>query len=188
MGSQNKLLLPVDGKTLIERTVDTLIASKIDETIVVVGYELEKIKAVLAGKEIVVVENPTYQEGMASSIRAGVSAVAPEAGALMICLADQPLLEPADINRIIRGLDDARAAGKSIVVPFFKGQRGNPVILDAMHRNAMIDVVGDIGCKKIIKQNPDEVYTIEMETDHVVRDVDTVEEYRGLDGRLISGV
>jgi molybdenum cofactor cytidylyltransferase len=85
-------------------------------------------------------------------------------------------------------MNDARVAGKSIVVPFFKGQRGNPVILDAIHRNAMIDVVGDIGCKRIIKQRPDDVYTLEMETDHVVRDVDTVEEYHRLDGRLISGV
>lgn len=188
MGSQNKLLLPINGKTLIERTVDTLIGSNIDETIVVVGHQGELVKAVLTGKDIVIVENPNYKEGMASSIRAGVAAARPGAGALLICLADQPLLEPADLNRIISAMVDARACGKSIVVPFFKGQRGNPVILDAIYRNAMIDVVGDIGCKKIIKQHPDEVYALEMETDHVVRDVDTIEEYRALDGSLISGV
>jgi len=189
MGSQNKLLLTINGKTLIERIVDTLIASEIDETIVVVGHQQEMIKAALAGKDIVIVENSNYEEGMASSIRAGVAAATPGAGALMICLADQPLLEPGDLNRIIGAMDEARAAGKSIVVPFFKGQRGNPVILDAMHREAMTDVVGDIGCKKIIKQRPDEVYMIEMETDHVVRDVDTIEEYCGLDGHsLMSGL
>jgi len=184
MGSQNKLLLPINGKTLIERTVDTLIGSHIDETIVVVGHQGELVKAALAGKDIVIVENSNYKDGMASSIRAGVAAVTPGAGALLICLADQPLLEPADLNRIISAMVDARACGKSIVVPFFKGQRGNPVILDAIYRNAMIDVVGDIGCKKIIKQHPDEVYAVEMETDHVVRDIDTIEEYRNLDGMV----
>ena len=46
----------------------------------------------------------------------------------------------------------------------------------------MIDVVGDIGCKRIIKQNPDKVHVVEMETDHVVRDVDTMEEYTKLAG------
>ncbi|HKF57318.1 MAG TPA: nucleotidyltransferase family protein [Blastocatellia bacterium] len=182
MGSQNKLLLPINGKTLIERTVDTLIGSNIDETIVVVGHQGELVKAALTGKDIVIVENPNYKEGMASSIRAGVAAATPGAGALLICLADQPLLEPADLNRITSAMVDAKACGKSIVVPFFKGQRGNPVILDAIYRNAMIDVVGDIGCKKIIKQHPDEVYAVEMETDHVVRDIDTIEEYRNLDG------
>jgi CTP:molybdopterin cytidylyltransferase MocA len=55
-------------------------------------------------------------------------------------------------------------------------------MLDAKHRNSMIDVIGDIECKRIIKQNPDSVYRIDMETDHVVRDVDTMEEYRELVG------
>jgi molybdenum cofactor cytidylyltransferase len=182
MGSHNKLLLPIDGKTMIERTVDTLIASNVNEVIVVVGHQQEMIKAVLEGKDVVIVENPNYREGMASSIRAGVAAASTGAKAVMICLADQPLLEPADLNRIVSAMDDARAAGKSIVVPFFNGQRGNPVILDSIHQGAMTDVVGDIGCRKIIKQHPDEVYVLEMETDHVVRDVDTIEEYSRLDG------
>jgi molybdenum cofactor cytidylyltransferase len=189
MGSHNKLLLVIDGKTLIERAVDTVIASNIDEAIVVVGHQQEMVKAVLAGRNVVIVENPSYREGMASSIRAGVAAVSTGAKAVMICLADQPWLEPADLNRIISAMDDARAAGKNIVVPFFNGQRGNPVILDASYRRAMIDVVGDIGCRKIIKQHPDEVYVLEMETDHVVRDVDTIEEYRQLDGvGLLEGL
>ncbi len=177
MGARNKLLLPFNGKTLIERTVDTLMASGIDEIIVVVGHEAEAVKAALAGKEIRPVENPDYREGMGSSIRAGVAAVSAKARAIMICLADQPLLEPADLNRIISALDEANAAGKTIVVPFYRGQRGNPVILDAGYKNAMIDVVGDIGCKRIIKQNPDDVFMIEMATDHVVRDIDSIDDY-----------
>jgi molybdenum cofactor cytidylyltransferase len=182
MDSRNKLLLPFDGRTLIERTVDTLIGSGIDEVIVVVGYQKEMVKAALHGKDIAIVENPEYREGMASSIRAGVAAVSPRAEAIMVCLADQPLLEPADLNGIIRAMDEARSAGKSIVVPFFKGQRGNPVVLDAIYRNAMIDVVSDVGCKRIIKEHQSAVHVIEMETDHVIRDIDTIEEYRRLGG------
>lgn len=180
MGAHNKLLLPWNGKALIEHAVDTLIASAIDEVIVVVGHQAERIKAVLGGRAVLMVENADYHQGLASSIRAGMAAVSPDAAAIMICLADQPLLKPADLNRVVLGMDEARRAGKSIVVPFFQGRRGNPVILDATYRNAMLDVVGDIGCRKIIKQNPDKVYVIEMDTDHVVRDVDTMEEYRSL--------
>jgi len=183
MGPHNKLLLPWNGKTLIEHAVDTLIASALDEVIVVVGHQADEIKTVLRERAVVIVENLDYHDGMASSIRSGVAAVSANAAAIMICLADQPLLEPTDLKTIISAMDDARRAGKSIVVPFFQGRRGNPVILDATYRNAMIDEVGDIGCRKIIKQSPDKVYVIEMPTDHVVLDVDTVENYRNLGGR-----
>src|SRR5262249_24764178 len=127
-----------------------------------------------------IIDNPDYRQGMASSIRAGVAAVSTAADAIMICLADQPLLEPCDLNRIVIAMNEARAAGKSIVVPFYQGRRGNPVMLDAAYKNKMIDIVGDIGCRRIIKQNPDSVYIVEMETDHVVRDVDSTDDYECL--------
>jgi len=41
-------------------------------------------------------------------------------------------------------------------------------------------VVGDVGCRRVIKRNPDRVWAVEMETDHVVRDVDTFEDYDAL--------
>ena len=180
MGDHNKLLLPFNGKTLIEGAVDTLVAAGVDEVIVVVGYQAHLIKGVLASRDILIVDNPDYRQGMASSIRAGVAAVSTAADAIMICLADQPLLEPRDLNRIMIAMHEARAAGKSIVVPFYQGRRGNPVMLDAAHKNKMIDTVGDIGCRRIIKQNPDSVYIVEMETDHVVRDVDSTDDYECL--------
>jgi molybdenum cofactor cytidylyltransferase len=182
MGPHNKLLLPFEGKTLIERAVDKLIVSDIDEVIVVIGHQADLVKAALRGKDIRLVVNQNYREGMASSIRAGVAAVSTAAEAIMICLADQPLLQAADLNRIICAMAQAKAAAKSIVVPFYRGQRGNPVILDASYKTAMIDVVGDIGCRRIIKQNPDKVYVVEMDNDSVVRDVDTMEEYNRLYG------
>jgi molybdenum cofactor cytidylyltransferase len=66
------------------------------------------------------------------------------------------------------------------VVPFFRGQRGNPVILDASSKEAILEVVGEVGCKRVIKRNPDKVLMVEMKTDHVVRDVDRMEDYEGL--------
>jgi molybdenum cofactor cytidylyltransferase len=98
----------------------------------------------------------------------------------MIYLADQPLLEPEDVKRLIGAFADAREQGKSIVVPFFHGQRGNPVILDSSYKEAILEVVGEVGCKRVIKRNPDKVLVVEMETDHVVRDVDRIEDYEGL--------
>ena len=176
----NKLLLAFKGKPLIAQAVDTLLESQVDEIIVVLGHEADKVKEKLQGKQVTLVENPNYRQGMSTSIRVGLGAVSSGARAIMIYLADQPLLEPEDVNRLIRAFAEARAHNKSIVVPFFRGQRGNPVILDASFKEAILEVVGEVGCKRVIKRNPDKVLVVEMETDHVVRDVDRIEDYEGL--------
>jgi molybdenum cofactor cytidylyltransferase len=179
---RNKLLLNFKDKPLIARLVDTLLASKIDEVIVVLGHEIEKVRAELQGKPVRLVHNPDYREGLSTSVRTGVDAVSPDADGIMICLADQPLLEPADVNQIVAAFADAKKVNKSIVVPFFEGERGNPVILDASLRVAILGIVGDVGCKGVIKRYPEKVYALEMENDHVVRDVDDVKAYERLVG------
>ena len=177
---RNKLLLAFKGKPLIARAVDTLLESEVDQVVVVLGHEADKVKAKLQGRQVTIVENPNYGQGMSTSIRVGLGAVSSDARAIMIYLADQPLLEPEDVNRLIRAFAEAREHNKSIVVPYFRGQRGNPVILDASYKEDILEVVGEVGCKRVIKRNPDKVLVVEMETDHVVRDVDSMDDYEGL--------
>jgi molybdenum cofactor cytidylyltransferase len=188
---RNKLLLTFRDKPLVVHAVDTLLASKAGEIIVVLGHESEKIWDQLedyAGqapnggqrRRVRLVKNADYRDGLSTSVRTGVEAVSRETGAIMIYLADQPLLEPADVDRIIAAFTTAKAEDKMIVVPFFKGERGNPVILDASLRDSILGIVGDVGCKGVIKRYPEKVYAIEMENDHVVRDVDDVQAYERL--------
>jgi molybdenum cofactor cytidylyltransferase len=174
---QNKLLLDFKGKSLIVHAVDTLLASEIDEVVVVLGNEADKLREKLRGRQVRMVVNPDFREGLSTSVRAGVSALSRQASGIMIYLADQPLLEPADVNRILQEFAHAKEVGKSIVVPFFDGQRGNPVLLDSSFREAILGVVGDVGCKGVIRRHPDKVFVVEMENDHVIRDVDNIEEY-----------
>jgi molybdenum cofactor cytidylyltransferase len=190
---QNKLLLNFREKPLIVHAVDTLLASDIDEVIVVLGHETERMRDQLERsiglankaapeKPVRLVQNPDYQNGLSTSVRTGVEAVSGQANGIMIYLADQPLLEPEDVNRIVAGFAAAKEVNKSIVVPFFRGERGNPVILDASLRDSILGIVGDVGCKGVIKRYPAKVYAIEMENDHVVRDVDDVQAYKRLSG------
>jgi molybdenum cofactor cytidylyltransferase len=190
---QNKLLLNFREKPLIVHAVDTLLASDIDEVIVVLGHEIEKVRDQLersiglankaaSGKPLRLTQNPDYQNGLSTSVRTGVEAVSRQANGIMIYLADQPLLEPEDVNRIVAGFAAAKEVNKSIVVPFFRGERGNPVILDASLRDSILGIVGDVGCKGVIKRYPEKVYAIEMENDHVVRDVDDVQAFKRLAG------
>jgi molybdenum cofactor cytidylyltransferase len=190
---RNKLLLSFRDKPLVVHAIDTLLASKVGEIIVVLGHESEKVWDQLEDytgqgpvgtqrSRVRLVKNPDYREGLSTSVRTGVQAVSPEAEAIMIYLADQPLLEPADVDRIIEGFAAAKAENKMIVVPFFEGERGNPVILDVSLRDSILGIAGDVGCKGVIKRYPEKVYAIEMENDHVVRDVDDVQAYERLVG------
>ena len=179
---QNKLLMRFGGKSLIEHAVDTLLASGVDEIIVVLGHEANLVRSRLEEKSIHLVDNPEYREGLSTSVRAGMGVAPKGSDAMMIYLADQPLLESEEIKRLIQAFAEAKKAGKSIVVPFFGNRRGNPVILDASYREMVLDIAGDVGCRRIIKRHPEEVFAVQMETDHVVRDVDTPEDFLRVHG------
>ena len=180
---RNKLLLLFKGKPLIAHAVDTLLASAVDEIVVVLGHEADQVRAAVSETRVSFVENRAYHEGLASSIHAGFEAIPFSTDAIMIYLADQPLLEPGDVNFLIRAFAEADRANKSIVVPFFRGERGNPVIVNSSYKASILAIAGETGCRRVIKQNPDQVLTVEMETDHVIRDIDTMDEYE----RLVIG-
>ena len=111
---QNKLFLTFQGKPLIAHAVDTLLASAVDEVVVVLGHEADKVREKLAGKKVIFVENPDYREGLSTSVRAGIAAVAADASAIMIYLADQPLLAPEDINLLIRALRKPESSTRAL--------------------------------------------------------------------------
>ncbi len=177
---RNKLLLPFKGKSLIAHAVDTLMDSMVDEIIVVLGHEADQVRAAIGKRHVKFVDNRDYQQGLGTSVHVGFAAVPVNSTAIMIYLADQPLLEAREVDFLIRAFVKAGKSNKNIVVPLFRGQRGNPVVVSSSHKASILAVAGETGCRRVIQQNPDQVLTVEMETDHVVRDIDTIEAYERL--------
>jgi len=169
MGVKNKLLLPISGEVLIRNFVKSVCASNVDEVVVVVGHEAEKIEDVLQGQPVRFVENLRYMEGMTSSIQTGIQAASAESEGLLICLADQPFIETSDFNRLIHG--------SLIIVPVFKGLRGNPVLFSSQFRDIILQHKGE-GCRDIVLKHPECVREVEMGNDNVLQDVDTPEDYK----------
>ncbi|MCZ6728784.1 MAG: nucleotidyltransferase family protein [SAR324 cluster bacterium] len=179
MGEQNKLLLPIGGTTLIARTVDTVLASQAAQTIVVLGHQAERVRAALAGREVTFVHNANFQQGMATSIHAGIGAVAPGTEGVMICLSDLPLVESAELDRLMA--EFASHPHKSIAVPTYQGRRGNPVLFSLRHREEILNVRGAVGgCKSVVRKYPQEVLEVAMPSDGILRDVDTLDDYRAV--------
>jgi len=177
MGEQNKLLLPIDGEILILKFVKSVCASDVDDVLVVVGHEAEKIKDILQGQPVRFVANPSYLLGMTTSIQAGVRAVSPESDGLLICLSDMPFAETTDFNCLIYTFNDFRLPESSlIVVPVFQEKRGNPVLFSREFRGKILQYKGE-GCRGILQEYPQSVTEVMMENDNLFRDVDTLEDY-----------
>lgn len=169
-----KQLIKVGDRTLLETTLAAVQESAIRETILVLGHEAETIAKTLkqdpAPKLIV---NTSYPEGMSSSIRAGLNAVSPESSAAMIVLADQPLLSAAVINRMIHEYESLHAA---IVLPVYRGFRGNPVLIDRSLFPEMMQISGDIGCRSIFGLHPEKIHKVQVEDIGILVDIDTADD------------
>ncbi|GMW01141.1 MAG: hypothetical protein AMXMBFR84_22780 [Candidatus Hydrogenedentota bacterium] len=174
MGSQ-KLLLPYNGRPLVMHIVQQLQKSKIDGIIVVTGYMANEIMRVLPQSACKFVNNEHYQEGMLSSVRAGLRAVPLEAEAFMVVLGDQPSLRTPVVNQLIDGY---RATSKSIVVPAHRNDTGHPIVISTSHRDAILTEFNETGLRGLIYGNPDQVYRLPVEDEGVLRDMDTPEDYR----------
>ncbi|MHB1206854.1 MAG: nucleotidyltransferase family protein, partial [Rhodospirillaceae bacterium] len=170
-----KLVMPLDGKPLVRRMVETIIAARHAQVVVVTGHEPAMVAAAVAGLPVTLANNPRYAEGLSTSLKAGLDAVAPEMAGAMICLADMPSLTAAHLQRLMAGFDPA--AGRAIGVPTHTGKRGNPVLWARELFVQMREMAGDVGAKALIGANESLVYEVEFEDTAVLTDLDTPEQW-----------
>lgn len=175
MGPQ-KLLLPVGGQSLIRLSLERLLASSLDDVVVVLGREAEAVGAALAGLRVRTVVNPAFAEGLSTSLRAGLDALDPAVEAAVVALGDQPLPDPAVVERLVAAY---RGSGRPIVVPTYRGARGHPVLFAAEVFAELRAVRGDQGAREVIARDPDRVAVVPLDLP-APRDVDTWEDYREL--------
>ena len=182
MGKLNKLALAVNGIPLIKYMLKQLTDSHLQELIVVLGYHADQAAVWMADPAQKRVINLDYRQGQMSSVHCGLTALTQHYDGVMICLCDLPLLNSDDINVLIENFYQRRKG--SILLPTFKGQRGNPIILDYQHRDAILSGQTHLGCKRLIENNPDLVSVMAFANDHVVVDIDTPNDIEKINGRL----
>jgi molybdenum cofactor cytidylyltransferase len=167
-GSQ-KLLACVGGVPLVRRSVETLLATALDELVVVVGSNALAVAAALAGLSVRTVTNTAYAAGMSTSLRAGLDAVQPATEAALVALADQPGVDADIVDRLV---ERYRADRSAIVAPVYRGGvRGNPVLFDRSLFGELRAVTGDEGGRAVIARDPGRVALVEFARE-MPRDVD----------------
>ena len=155
MGQTNKLLLPWQGKALVQHTLDQLLAANFAQVVVVLGHEAERVGEALQGYQhrVQMMHNHDYARGMTSSIQAGWQAVPPSSLGAMICLADMPWLRAEDYQHLAQQFLAAMEQDpETILIPDFAGTPGNPVTFSRWYREAWTGYTEPEGGKGLVRQ------------------------------------
>jgi len=169
-----KLLMPFGKSTILEQTVDNLLNSTVSEVIVVLGYKAEEVMPKLAAKPLKIAINPNYHQGMSTSIVAGLNLIDDKAEAVMLALADQPLVDSKIINRLIQQF---YAHNKGIVIPAYQGRRGHPIIFAIKYKAELLGLKGDVGGRQIIEKHPEDILEVAVDSPGINIDIDTISDY-----------
>ncbi len=168
-GAANKLLQTLGNRPLVNHVVTAARRADVDGITLVVGHDADAVIDVVEGASVV--HNAEHASGMASSLAAGIAALAPAVDAALVLLADMPWLESDHLNRVVQRYrqlpDDA------IVTPVFSGTRGHPVLWPRAYFPELLSLQGDRGARELLRLHADRVRTVAVDDDAVLRDVDT---------------
>jgi molybdenum cofactor cytidylyltransferase len=181
MGAPNKLLLSWKGKPILTITAENILAAGVGELLIITGHQAEETAAAVRHLPARIIYNPRHEKGMTSSIQSGVSI----AGGMgyMICLADMALITPEEYILMITAFErEYRRNIHCILLPEYKGQKGNPVIFSASWRESILQHPEEDGCRTLVRNNPQHHCHIPMSTDHVLQDIDSPGDYQRLPG------
>ncbi len=171
MAPANKLFVEIDGKTMLARAVEAAAASQAAETIVVLGNDAARAKAALPG--VRAVDNPDYASGLASSVRAGIAAVAADFDGAVVLLGDMPMVNAGHVDRLIAAFSPVE--GRAICVSAHGGKRGNPVLWGKEFFAEILALDGDQGARAVMRKHEDRLCEVPMPDDGVLIDLDTAE-------------
>jgi molybdenum cofactor cytidylyltransferase len=173
MGS-TKVLLPLGGRPMVRRVVDAALASQAAPTVVVVGADAAAVTRALEGMPVAVVVNPDYDEGMSTSLRAGLAALGPEVAGALILLGDQPFVTAALLDTLI---DRFATCGKAVVRPSVGGRPANPVLVAAALFPELAAERGDVGGRHVIARRAADVCLVPVADPHELTDIDSPQDY-----------
>ena len=176
MNGENKLAKEIQGIPLIKLSVKNILASSINELIIVLGHQKEIIEKLIDKNEkIKFVFNKNFESGMASSIKTGLNNLSEKTEAFFICLGDMPMVSHDIYDQLIKSKDS-----KEIIVPTYKEQQGNPVLFNKSMKEKIIVITGDIGAKKILELNKDKILNLEINDQSITKGFNTQGDFSSL--------
>ena len=173
--NQNKLIKNYKGKPLINHAVQSIIKSKIEKLIIVLGFEYLKVnKKINKNKKIKFVINRNYTRGISSSIKCGLKKISNKSDGFIIVQADMPEIGKNILNKLYK---EIKTNKKEIFVPRKNNKIGNPIGFKLSMINQLKKISGDKGAKFIIKRNRLKIKYIRTKSLGIFKDIDLIKDF-----------
>ena len=168
-----KALATIGNRTILSMVVDAALASTLDRIVLVLGHEsdtiIETLGSLLEHQKLETIVNPDYREGMSASLKFGLNAAMDRYPSIMILLGDQPLIGAQTINRMIEAF---RTSAEPICQAVNEGRKGHPVCFAKPFYSALLEIIGDQGARRIIKNHADQIHFLEVQEPTAFEDID----------------
>jgi len=175
---QTKQLLPWGDTTILGQTIRNVKASLATAVWLVSGHEAEKIEAIAAAEELYVIRNPHYATGeMLSSLQTAVRQLPETVTAVLVILADQPMIQPQTIDKILTAYWQGQG---DLIAPVYKGRRGNPVLIGRRYFAELLALPTGAAPRDLLKRHQKEVVFLPVTSDSVLLDLDEMDAYEEL--------
>lgn len=171
---RQKLLLPYNGRTIIQTVVENAAQSVNSNILVVLGSHREQIQEQIVNYQVKFCVNENYLDGMLSSAICGFRALPASANAALIFLGDQPQI-PSEVAGLV--IETWLQSKKGIVMPTFNGKRGHPVLIETQYKTEIEKLDPNKGLRTLSEKFKDDVIEVECDVAEILRDIDTPEEY-----------
>jgi molybdenum cofactor cytidylyltransferase len=171
---QPKQLLRFGNKTMLECVIDAFDSPRVDEIRVVLGYKADEIAAKIVDTRCKIVRNEHYQQGMFTSIQAGLRGLPKEARLVLIAVSDQPRLKRETVEMLIEKFETEH---HKILIPSYKGRQGHPPVLRAGYANEILAMDESLTLKHFYAEHADDITRLVVEDEGSLVDIDDRETY-----------
>lgn len=172
---QTKQLLPWGHTTVLGQTLANLKASAASEILVVTGHDALAVEAIAAEAKVPTIHNPNYAGGeMLSSLQVALRNLPENRAAVLVVLADQPLVESETIDQLLFAYWQG---GSEIVAPSYQGQRGNPVLIGRPFFDELLALPTGSAPRDLLKRHPAAIRLIDVPARSILVDLDSPAHY-----------
>jgi len=172
---QQKLLMPFNGKTIIETVISKIMPVLKSNIMVVLGSNQDEINSKISKLQVEFCINKNFEEGMLSSVVCGFNSLPENAEVALVFLGDQPQIPTGVIQVVINAW---KKSEKGIIIPTFKGKRGHPVLIETKYRAEINRLDPEKGLRQLMQKFSDDIAEIEVGEGEILRDIDTPADYK----------
>ena len=172
---ENKLIKKFKNKPLINHILNSLLKSKVNKIIIVLGYQKKKLKKIIKkNNKNIFTTNKKFKLGMSTSIKSGLRKISKKDKGFIIVQSDMPFIKTSDINKIYNSIEKGRTLVHALK---FKNKVGNPIGFDISVINKFKKIKGDVGAKFMVKRLKKNTNFIKVSSKRIFKDFDLKKDF-----------